>query len=454
MYTLKDDWNKRVDKDGRKLKEDHNTKVARYKEYSKLIAALEDNTFYLEMKYSGSGRMFYLFQLEGMRPQGKLWETLMIDSAVAYHLDEEQQRALKHMIYVTMSGERVTPLEAERRLTDEMVNEALTMAEVLGTCTDEEKAGECLLLFKAATALKLSQAGEPTKYLFGWDFTNSGLIMAGISFHEEKMMDAGNIHTRDDVVDMHTKFGEAFKLGIARKGVKKIHMPVLHGASLFGIKRAVNAVTDEPLSEADILAKLEDAYGKTVHNLIDIADWGVAALHNEQTRFQFTLPDGFRATHKAYYQSVPMYITVASAAEKHEKSHRTSHTIISDMPYAMDNTGKPLIKVEGRAPKVRGLYATITHSLDSFVLRHVTDVLLDMNMPFLLKHDDYMVHPSCYDVVKRESKTVFNVLYEQNLYAKALKEIALHSKSGIPVPELVRGNAANVINEADAYLMP
>jgi hypothetical protein len=191
-----------------------------------------------------------------------------------------------------------------------------------------------------------------------------------------------------------------------------------------------------------------------VANLIDIADWGVTILHNEQTQFSWTLPDGFKATHKAYFESVPVQITVASANKKHEKSHRTTHTMVMNMPYAMDKTRRPLVKVDGKPAKVRGLYANITHSLDSYVLRHVADVLLDMEMPFLLKHDDYMVHPSCYDVVLRESREVFNELYKTNLYLKALEEIAVHAKSQPPVPGLVQGNAANVISEAQAYLMP
>jgi hypothetical protein len=351
-----------------------------------------------------------------------------------------------------MSGERVTPLEAERRVTDEMVAQCLEQ-DVM-TAADDEEAGEMILLIKAATALRDAEAGMPTKYLFGWDFTNSGLIMAGLSFHSAEMMDAGNIHTRDDVVDMHSKFGEAFALGVSRKEIKKVHMPLLHGASLQGITKAVNSVSDETYSKDDVLAKMDDAYGETSRNLISIADWGVEILHNEQTRFRWTLPDGFPAQHKAYFQSVPVQITVASADAKHEKSHRTTHTMIMDMPYAMDSHRQPLIKVEGKSPKVRGLYANITHSLDSYVLRHVADVLLDMDMPFLLKHDDYMVHPSCYDVVLRESKEVFNELYETNLYAKAMEEIAQHAKIKPPVPGLVQGNAGNVVNEAQAFLMP
>ena len=452
MYTLKDDWNKRVDKEGRKLKEDHNTKVARYESYSNLIMSLADEEFYLEMKYSGSGRMFYRLQLEGIRPQGKLWETLMIDSAIPYHLADDQMTALKHMIYVTLTGDRVVPAVAAERFSDDMINEAMSQ-DLYSSKTDEE-AGEKLLLIKAGIALSKAMAGEPTEYLFGWDFTNSGLIMAGLSFHSEEMMNAGNIHTREDVVDMHTEFGERFNLGVSRKEVKKIHMPLLHGASLNGIAKAVNKVADEPITKAEVMSKMEDAYGPCARNLIDIADWGVSILHNEQTKFSWTMPDGFRATHKAYFQSVPMTVTVASADEKHAKSHRTTHTMICDMPYAMDATGRPLVKVEGRAPKVRGLYATITHSLDSYVLRRVADNLLMTGLPFLLKHDDYMVHPTCFEVVEFQSKQAFNDLYETNMYSAAMEEIAEHAKSKPPVPGLVRGNAANCIDDAKAYLMP
>ena len=449
-YTLKEDWDKRIDKKGNRVQEDPNTKRDRYDSYADLIMDLKGKQFYLELKYSGSGRMFYLYQLEGMRPQGKLWETLMIDSAEAYYLTEEQQKALIHLIYCTAAGSRVVPDEAAELFDDQMLEDALTL-DVMAA-EDEESFGEMLLLKKAATALKMSMEGLPTKYMFGWDFTNSGLIMAGLSFHSEKMMSAGNIHLTQDVVDMHSEFGKAYNLDVSRKDIKKVHMPLLHGSTWKGLQEKVQEITGKPISMEEIIQKNEEAYGPCVWNLINIAQWGVDMLHNEQTRFSWTLPDGFRASHKAYFEAVELKVTSASAYEKHA-SGKTTHTLTVDMPFAKDRNGMPLVSTAG-APKVRGLYANITHSLDAYVLRHVADALLDQGMPFMLKHDDYMVHPSCYEIVLQKAREAFSMLYEMDLYADAIDQIARHAKAEPIVLTLEYGHAPDVTEFAEAFLMP
>ncbi len=450
-YELKPDWNRRTDKYGKKLPEDFNTKVERYRGYKDLIMSLRGERFYLELKYSGSGRMFYKTQIEGARPQGKKWETQMIDSAEAYYLSVEQRDALKHLIYCELKHERVTPAEACKKWTDDLLEDALAIDPLKAESEDDY--GDMIFTKKAALALQAARDNKPTKYLFGWDFTNSGLIMAGLSFNSEHMLDAGNVHTRDDVVDMHSKFGEAYNLNVSRKEIKRVHMPLLHGSTLKGLVNKVHEITgNTDLTLADVREKNLAAYGPCVDNLIDIADWGVDILHNTQTRFSWTLPDGFRANHKAYFESVPVVITVASANERHAKTGKTTHTIISDMPYATDNAGRPLIG-DVKA-KVRGLYANITHSLDAYVLRNVVDALLDEGQPVLLKHDDYMVHPGSYEIVLKAARKVFNELFESNLYARALEEIAANAVTKPEVPALILGNAENVIDDARAFLMP
>ena len=329
-YTSKPSWNDRVDQYGKPLKEHHNTKVERFSGYSDAIMTLKGKKFYLELKYSDSGRMFYKFQLEGLRPQGKLWETLLIDSAEAYYLDEEQQNALIHHIYCDIKGVRVTPAEAVMDWDEDMLDTALS-TDYMAASNDEEF-GERLRLYKAGKSLSYAREGLPTKYLFGWDFTTSGLIVAGTSFHSPEMMKSGNIHTGDTVYDAHEEFNNLLDLGVTRKEAKAVHQPLLHGGTWKGLLDVVHEITNsDSLSLEELQEKLVGVYGNCVHNIVDIATWGTHAVSNTQTNLVFTLPDGFKATHKAYFVSVHNKITVVSCNPKH-KSGTTTHTVIKDMP--------------------------------------------------------------------------------------------------------------------------
>lgn len=481
-FTLKEDWNKRVDKNGKRLSEHYNTKVERFKEYRDTIISLLGVTFYLELEYWLSGRMGYKLQLEGMRPQGKQWETLMIDSAVAYDITEEQQLALMHHIYCRIFGVRVTPQEVLEKWDESYLEEGLKadpMSVMLEDYADSDEDadavfGELILLKKASIALSMARKGIPTKYMFGWDFTTSGLIVAGNSFHSEEMMKASNSHNELTVHDAHTDFNTTLKLGLTRKKAKSIHQPLLHGCTWDGLLEAVHEATgSDEMELAELQELMHGAYGDCVENIIGIADWGTTAVSNSQTKVQWKMPDGFIATHRAYFKSVHNKVTVVSCDPAH-KSGKTTHTIIKDMPYCTDNKGRALTLMSREKPrkcqvtgkvyagkemkaktKVRGLYANITHSGDSYVLRKVVDKVLATGMPILLKHDDFMVHPSSYDVVLDAAQDGFSLLYETNIYQLAMKQIAEHSpQSNLSAPALLVGNADNVMKEATAFLMP
>lgn len=454
-YTLKKDWNKRVDKNDMPLKEHPTTKKERYRGYLELIMGL-GGIFYMELKYSSSGRMYYVPQLEGIRPQGKLWETLMVDSANPIFYSEGELEALYHIIYCTVTGGKVLPSTAR----DIMENNHEVAVDIYAAIEDmdpmnattESEFGEYLLVQKAVKALDLYLAGKPSHYLFGWDFTNSGLMMAGLSFKEEKMLQAGNLYGGAVIRDSHTEFGNGLGLSLSRDDVKKIHTPLLHGSSYKGLADKVSALTGAEMSVLDIKKRVMEAYGPAAQNLVDIATWGIEALSNDQTSFSWTLPDGFKATHTAYFEKVELKLIVASADPRHEKTCKTSHTVISDMPYALDNAGNHY--VESRSAKVRGLYATITHSIDSYVLRRVVDRLLDLGLPVMLKHDDYMVHPGSLKVVVDTCIEVFEELFNSNIYQDAINEIAANAKSGIRPIELVTGDAECLVKESEGFLMP
>lgn len=466
-YSLKKDWNKRTDKNGRALPEHFNTKKERYERYADCVMGLKDETIYLEMKYSDSGRMFYKCQLEGIRPQGKLWETLLIDSAKPYYMTVSQLDALKHHIYCAIEDVRVPVSEAVENFTDEHYIEAISKdfydVDMDNLKDREEEFGTNILLKKAALAIKDTLDGKPTKYMFGWDFTTSGLIVAGVSFHSKHMMDAGNMHTGTVVNDSHTNFNNMLDLGMERKDAKKLHQPLLHGGTFKGLLKKVHEIKeDDSLQFGELIERLENAYGKCVHNIEGLADWGTQAVSNNQSKLHWTVPDGYKATHKAYYVSVHSKVVTVSCDPEH-KNGITSHTIISDLPYATDNLGNslamPSVDVDGNPVKaevkVRGLYATITHSLDSFVLRYIAGVFMSYGFPIKLKHDDFAIHPSHYELLLNSAREAFEVLAETNFYQEAVNEIAEYSdQSGISAPKLLTLDHEAPIAEAECFLMP
>ena len=458
-YTMNKGWNDRVDSYGRAKAEHHTTKVDRYKSYADEIMKLSGTPFYLETKYSSSGRAYYLFQLEGLRPQGKQWETLLLDSAESYYLEPKDVTSLIHLIYCTVEGVRVTPEEAESKFNDSHLDHCKGLNPM--EANDEDEFASMLLLTKASAALDSYMADEPTNYMFGWDFTTSGLIVAGMSFRSKEMMNGGNANT-DYVVDAHTRFNDLLDLGMTRKDAKKVHQPFLHGGTLKGLLSIINKQREsDPLSIEKLESSLRGVYGDCMDNIIDIADWGTQYVSSEQSTVQWTLPDGFIATHKAYYESVEYKISVVSCDPAHKKGV-TSHTIFTDLPYCEDNRGNPLV-LPSRAKdgsmvkanlKVRGLYANITHSLDAYVLRKIVAAVRAKDMPILLKHDDFMVHPSCYGVVLKAAQDAFTELYDRNMYQDILDQLAFKCKKRIKPLSLISGSAENKIKTRNTFLMP
>ena len=458
-YSLKVDWNNKVDKNGRPLQEDPIMRKKRYEHYADVIMdeVYPMPAFYLPAKYCDRKRVYYeAAVLEGIRPHGKLWETLMIDSAVDYDLTAEDEKVLKHIIYVILHG-RVSVEEANRlfSMEDFLNAEAIDPMEQ----EDEESFGEAILLNKAAQAIMDYKQGKPSRFMFGYDFTNSGLLMSGVSFRSKEMMAAGNIAGSHDVVDSHTAFGDAFDMDLERKDVKKIHMGLMHGSALKSIAEVISEIHGDNTTEEEVREHVENAYGKSVGNIPFIADWGTKVVGNEQSTLRWTMPDGFSACSRAYLKGVPILTYVASGSHK---DGYCSYVIVSDMPWIEDRKGFPVygkeVTVSGAVYEVeqkkRGLFANITHSIDSYMLRHITSAVLATGRPILLKHDDFIVPPNALSVVRNAAKEVFDEMYHENLYQHALDEIVHNSPYELESVDLVLGDGDCKVWMSDNFLMP
>lgn len=463
-YSLKEDWNKRhwTDSQGkeRKLSEDPILKKKRYRLYSDKIVnhVKRFPKFYLSAKYDHRGRIYYdAAVLDGMRPHGKLWETLMIDSAEPFELTEEDCRVLRHIIYVNIHG-RVNFEHAMKNF----AMEDLFYAECVDPmeAQDEKEFGKFLLLNKAAKALQQFIDNEPSTFMFGYDFTNSGLMMAGLSFHSKEMMKSANLGNHKTVHDSHTDFGKAYGLELDRDTVKELHTPLLHGSTNKTLVNILNKHLGEDAVDEKLVAEAnEKAYGDCVRNISTIADWGTLVVGNRQSVLRWTMPDNFKAASRAYMEGVPVQCYAASA--RHKEGYNM-YVVVSNMPLVEDSNGYPIYDKDTQLDGVsypvkvhkRGLFADITHANDAYVLRCVVTQLRRAGRPFLLKHDDYIVPPGAMHIVKQAAQGAFGTLYRNNMYKSAMEEIAANSPYDIEVPTLCRGDARNTAVASENFLMP
>jgi hypothetical protein len=458
-YSLRKDWWAKADKNGDPLSEDGVAKRIRIKKYGDKIVnhVKRFPKFYFSAKYDDAKRAYYeAAVLDGMRPQGKLWETLMIDCAEPQVLTENDVSVLRHIIYVTIHG-RASMEQACKKFSKKDLSYAKSVDPM--KAETEDQFGEYILLNKAAQALDDAANGVASTSMFGLDFTNSGLMMAGVQFHSKEMMKAANLGGHKTVYDSHTAFAKGF--GLEREQIKQAHTALLHGSTYGGLVEELKAVTgDESITEQAVIQGVEKAYGDCVRNITTIADWGTLVRGNRQSVVRWTMPDGVKAASVAKMLNVPVKVHAISA--RHKEGY-CSYVVVSTMPLLEDKNGFPVFdkhtELDGvHYPvevKKRGLFASLTHGCDSYVLRNVVLELAEAGRPFMLKHDDYIVPPGAHlEVVLPTAQRELDVLYERNVYQSALEEIAKHSPYHPPVPTLIVGDADNTVSQSVNFLMP
>jgi hypothetical protein len=422
------------------------------------LATLEE--FYLPVWLDSRGRMYYEAQLLGIRPQGKLWETLMIDSAEPVYMDDRAIQHIQHIIYVNRYG-RSTLDKAVSCFTQDDLDWAAnqdpldpSLVYVKGSDKEIDEFGMRILMNKCAEAIAHYEAGFPCYFMFGKDLTNSGLIMAAASFKSSQMMPMANLVDIDKTYDSHTETAHRLAIsGIERKEVKKFTQGLFHGSSIKSLAKVVNSLNPNlDMTEDDLYRANHKAFGDCIDNIDAIATWGSYTINNECDMLSWTTPDGLHAHHIAKATGVP--ITVWSAAAYHKDS-LVKYTVTRDMPLAFDNSGNSVYSSTGTVEvKNRGLYANITHSLDGFLLRKVIRRLLDSNHAFLMKHDDYMVAPAAFDMVIDEAKKFLNSATLSNFYQSAVSDVARNVNHEVShVPTIVLGDSQIVI-ESENFLMP
>jgi hypothetical protein len=430
----------------------------------------------MPMYPDGRGRQCYrASRLYGLRPGGKLAETQFLDRAFGKVLTESAADHIKHIIYTLRHG-KYSVKHALRHWSVEDLAWAWNQDPMCVLVPDVEYSestrqvyrkaeaafGEALLALKCAKALEQYDRGEPCHYLFGKDLTNSGLIMAANCFKSPEMLQGANMMGKQRVADSHMQFGVAHGIEhLSRGEIKDIHTPLLHGSSVFTIVKKLHEHVDNPedFDVENVHQHNVDAYGEEVDNIETIADWGRRAVSNQQNVLKWRMPDGFVACHQAMMERTPFSVFAASTRVK-GKPYK-EYKLVATMPLSLDRKGVPVFGREnvttasnkGVNVKVRGLFANITHSIDALLLRLVIDHLIDRDEVFLLKHDDYMMSPDCFDGVIAVCQEFFDYLQHNNLYQDALYQIADTLRVPRAAPELLVGNGVNKTRQSFNFLM-
>lgn len=372
-------------------------KEARYDMYRKEILAID--SFYLATKFDGRGRMYYEgATLEGFRPQGKAYESFMFELAPR-KLSEEGKEILDGLHY-------------------------------------KEGVLKDLRVKQVTKAVASGYTGMTVEC----DITNSGLLIAGLSFRSPEMLSATNGYAGVTKADSHKIFGNAY--GLSREDAKKIHTPLLHGASNFAIAKVLSKVTGKYYSEEDVYEANEEAYGRAVHNIGMIAEYGADIMSNTRSEVSWSMPDGLRATHRAYTDHIPLELVHESRKVK----------VFKEMPMLFDGSGYPVY--DSKAPNakestrshLRGLYANIIHSIDAYVMREI----INSGMPLLAKHDAFFVHPNDVEQLKLMLQGIYSEIQEEGVLLSILEQI--EEETGVEAPELFIGNAESRMKDSHMFM--
>lgn len=467
-YTLSKDYNS-SNPDG--MGEARAAKKERIKGYATKLIDMTDElgTFYLSMKYDTRGRMYTLFNLIGMRPQGKLWETLMIDAATPRVLGGSAIKHLKHIIYCTRYG-KVSVARAVSRFTEADLQWAVDqdpMAITRDMKNAEKLFGEAILVNKAAVALKLCIDGKPCGYLFGKDLTNSGLMGFGASFGASKVLSSVNLGGGFDVNDAYTIMHKQFNLSyLSRDEFKDMIMPLFNGARVKGlVQKIIDVMTESGapdneialITEEHINTLLVESLGVEILNIGAMTTWATKAVNSYQTRLLYTSMDGFKACSYAHIEHCPVSVVSCSATLK---SRFRVTELVADLPYHCQANGMPIYSKDHTAQgckhpvkvKNSGGFANSAHTIDPVVARRVGNYVMAKDDVCLLKHDDYITFADNFDDIIDIVQAFYEEVREVNPHKKAIEEMHANGVNMPPLPMLHVGTGT--VKKSLNFLMP
>ena len=475
FHELKEDWNKTHDKDGNLLRWQGPFKREHYQLIRDEIMSLKDSIYYIVHKYDHRLRIGPdANRLEGINLHGKTFETAVHCTAEAHVLLPEAKELLIQQLYCALHT-RVSIEEAVKRIKPADFK-PITREQLLAAKSQKEMAN-LLIAYKALESLGRLERGEPDNNLFGWDFTYSGGIIAGVLFKSVGFCKSGNVYGLKRLVDHHgntlkrlNKYGAAKskgskqKLQLTRDESKNAAQGVNHGEHLLSYVNKL-ATLGLDITQEHLHGLMIEVYGECFDNIDIMAQFGKVLSCSGYSLMRWTMPDKEIASHQAYVTGVMVdsYIPSGTAKDSEGKPKNYIHHFQQlRLPYETDGDGKCLYpksvernkKTYDMQPHLRGLYADIIHSFDAYVRRCIERAVWRAGYQILTKHDNFYVHLNAYPVVVKAAKEALSELFENNYLEGVLKEIAANSPRDARAPTLVYGNAKNKVMESDLFLMP
>jgi len=410
---------------------------------------------FLDVWYDSRLRMYYsLNQLEGVRPQGKLFEVCQWELPIGEVITESGAKHIKHAIVNLLDG-RVSLKKANKVFN---INYLIRLKRLANTLYTEDfskyekpqnKMGIAMYAGRLYTAYSNYKRGVPSKVLIGKDFTSSGPGIAGVSFRSSVLADAANWNGGDTANDLHMMVADA--LGVKdRTAAKKVNAPIFHGSTYKAAADAINKhLKEDKFTPKDIEELLVNRFGEAINNIPAIAAWGGnSAINKENPSLSWKSLDGLPCQSTAYYEGYEIIMDVYNVFTG--KTVQT--TIKRSMPVLFTNDGEVYQDKEAyKLLKKRGLFANITHSVDSYLLRIIQEAV---DFRGIWKHDDFIVHPNDMDNVINTAREFMAKVYDVNPYQEAMIQIeeAVGSKC---MPKLFTGDLErDKVLESVNFLMP
>jgi len=410
---------------------------------------------FLDVWYDSRLRMYYsLNQLEGVRPQGKLFEVCQWELPIGEVITDEGSRHIIHAIVNLLDGRlslkkanevfKLSHLLRLKRLADTLYTEDFSVYE-----KPQNKMGIAMYAGRLYTAYTDYKRGVPSKVLIGKDFTSSGPGIAGVSFRSSVLADAANWNGGGEANDLHMMVADA--LGVKdRTAAKKVNAPIFHGSTYKAAAKSINEyLGEDKFTSKDIQKLLSDKFGAAIDNIPAIAEWGgESAINKENPSLSWKSLDGLPCQSTAYYEGYEIVMDAYNIFT----GKMVQTTIKRSMPVLFTNNGEIYQDKEAyKLLKKRGLFANITHSIDSYLLRIIQE---SVNFRGIWKHDDFIVHPNDMDNVINTAREFMAKIYDINPYLDAMAQIESKVNSKC-MPKLFVGDLErDKVLDSVNFLMP
>jgi len=413
------------------------------------INHLRSRCNFLDVWYDSRLRMYYsLNQLEGVRPQGKLFEVCQWELPIGEVITESGIKHIKHAIVNLLDG-RLSLDKANKVFSISHLIRLKRLANSILNATSQDKMGEAMYAERLYIAYSDYVKGRPSKVLIGKDFTSSGPGIAGVSFRSSVLADAANWNGGEEANDLHMMVADA--LGVKdRTAAKKVNAPIFHGSTYKAAADSINEyLKEDKFTPSDIEKLLVNKFGEAINNIPAIASWGGnSAINKENPSLSWKSLDGLPCQSTAYYEGYEIVMDTYNVFT----GKMVQTTIRRDMPVLFDNNGE-IYQDKGayRLLKKRGLFANITHSVDSWMLREIQKAV---NFRGIWKHDDFIVHPNDMDKVIDIARRCMLEVYDVNPYLDVMVQIESVVNSGC-MPKLYSGDLKEEnIEKSVNFLMP